>query len=67
MQTLIVQPKTQKQLAALVAVLKALNIDFKKEDGVSPYNSEFVKKIKASEKKFKEGKYTIIKVENLWK
>ena len=33
----------------------------------STYNSEFVAKIKKSEKNFKEGKYIAIKVEDLWK
>lgn len=42
METLIVQPKTKEQLAALKAVIKALKIDFRSES--SPYNPEFVEK-----------------------
>ncbi len=66
METLIVHPKDQKQLAAVKAVLKALNVDFKKEKE-SPYNPEFVAKIKRAEKNFKDGKFTTVKVEDLWK
>ncbi len=65
METLIVQPKNQKQLAAIEAVLKALNITFEREGNY--YDPEFVAKIKKSEKNFKEGKFTILKVEELWK
>lgn len=35
--------------------------------GKSPYNSQFVTKIKKSKKNFSEGKYRTIKVEDLWK
>lgn len=64
METLIVHPKNQKQLVAVEVVLKALDVDFKKE---SPYNHEFVVKIKKSESNFKEGKYITVKVEDLWR
>lgn len=33
----------------------------------SPYDPEFVAKIKKSDKNFAEGKFTTIKVEDLWK
>lgn len=66
MEKLIVHPKDQHQLKAIKVILKASDIDFKKEES-SPYNPEFVAKIKKSEKNFKEGKYTTIKVEDLWK
>lgn len=65
METLIVHPKNQKQLAAVKAVLNALNVTFEKEE--NDYDPEFVAKIKKSEKNFKEGKFTILKVEELWK
>ncbi len=65
METLIVHPKNQKQLAAVEAFLKALNVTFKKEENY--YDPEFVAKIKKSEKNFKEGKFTILEVEELWK
>ncbi|RYE19324.1 MAG: hypothetical protein EOP42_29250 [Sphingobacteriaceae bacterium] len=65
METLIVRPKNQKQLAAIKAVLKALDVTFQKEK--ADYDSDFVEKINQSEQNFKEGKYTILKVEDLWK
>jgi len=69
MQTITVHPKNQKQLAAIEAVLKALNVTFKKEDE-SPYDPEFVAKIKESEKQSKAGKvvsYTIAELQELCK
>ena len=44
METLIAHPKNKEQLAALKAFVKALKIDF--ETKKSPYNPEFVAKIK---------------------
>lgn len=55
METLIVHPKNQKQLVAVEAVLKALNVAFKKEEE-SPYNPDFVTKIKKSQEQAKSGK-----------
>lgn len=46
METLIVHPDNN-ELAALKMFMKALNISFKKEK--SPYNPEFVAKIKRGE------------------
>ncbi len=66
METIIVHPKNQKQLATVEAILKAIDVEFEKEKD-SPYNAEFVAKIKKSEKNFKEGKFITIKVEDLWK
>ncbi len=66
METLIVHPKNQKQLLAIEAVLKALNVAFKVEDN-TPYNPEFVAKIKRGEKAAKEGKGQKINVADLWK
>jgi len=43
-----------------------LNVPFEKKEE-SPYHPEFVAKIKKSEKNFKEGRYTSIKVGDLWK
>lgn len=53
METLIVHPKNKKQLDAVEAVLKALNVAFKKED--SSYNPDFVIKIKKSQQQAKDG------------
>lgn len=42
-----------------------MKISFEKED--KPYNPEFVAKIKKSEQNFKEGKFTKIAIDDLWK
>jgi len=65
METLIVQPKTKEQLAALKAVIKALKIDFRSE--ASPYNPEFVKKILKGREDIKNGKGVKIDTKDLWK
>ncbi|MNK97358.1 hypothetical protein D3C87_1176840 [compost metagenome] len=66
METLIVQPKTKEQLAAIKAFMKALKIDFKVEEK-SPYDPEFVKKILQGEEDIKNGKGVKIATEDLWK
>ena len=63
METLIVNPKNQKQLDAVEAVLKALNVSFKKEE---TYNPEFVEKIEKSRAEAKAGKTTTIKPSDIW-
>jgi len=65
MGTLIAHPENKEKLAALKAFMKALKIPFEEEK--SPYNPEFVEKIKRSEADFKAGKYKAIKTEDLWK
>lgn len=68
MEEITIHPENKEQVDALEIILKAMNIPFKKsKKKKSPYNSEFVAKIKRSEKNFREGKYTTIKVEDLWK
>ncbi|WP_426669703.1 DUF2683 family protein [Mucilaginibacter sp. McL0603] len=64
METLIVHPKDKKQLMAITAILKALDVDFKKE---SPYDPEFVAMIHKGTEDIKNGKGTKIKLEDLWK
>jgi hypothetical protein len=65
MGTLIAHPENKEKLDALKAFMKALKIRFEEEK--SPYNPEFVKKIKQSEDDFKAGKFKAIKTEDLWK
>lgn len=65
METLIVHPENKAQLNAVKQVLKAMKISFEKEE--KPYNPGFVAKIKKSEQNFKEGKFTKIAIEDLWK
>jgi len=66
MEAIIIHPKNKEQLNAVEAILKVLKVPFKKSKE-SPYNPEFVAKIKESKKNFSEGKYTTIKIEDLWK
>ena len=69
METLIVLPKTKKQLSAIKAVLKALDVSFRQEND-RQYNSEFVAKIQQGDEDFKAGKgkkITIDELNSLWK
>ncbi|KQM66400.1 hypothetical protein ASE74_08325 [Pedobacter sp. Leaf216] len=65
METLIVHPENKAQLNAVKQVLKAMKISFEKRE--KPYNPEFVEKILDGDRDFKEGKFTKIDLENLWK
>jgi hypothetical protein len=66
METLVVKPKNQKQLDAVEAVLKALNVSFKKEEK-SPYDPEFVVKVKKRQKQIEEGNFiTIDPSKSIW-
>lgn len=65
MGTIIVQPDTKEKLDALKAFLKALKISF--EETKSPYNPEFVAKIKRGEKDIKTGKTKSISLDDIWK
>jgi hypothetical protein len=69
METLIIQPKTQKQLSAIKAVLKALDVSFKKEEE-SQYDPAFVAKILEGDEDFKAGKGKMMSIDelnSLWK
>lgn len=65
METLIIQPKTQEQLIALKAFMKALKIDYKSEK--SPYNPKFVEKILQGREDIKNGEGVKIDTKELWK
>lgn len=66
METIIIHPKSKQEARLFEQLAKALNVPFKREEK-SPYDPEFVAKIKRAEKNAKEGKFSIIKVEDLWK
>jgi hypothetical protein len=66
METFIVYPESKEQSMAIKAFLKALKINFEKE-GKSPYNQEFVDKIKRGEQAAKDGKGIKVDLDNLWK
>ena len=63
MATLIVYPGNKKQLAALKAVIKALDISF--EEGRSVYDPEFVAKIQESRGQLKRGETRIVNIDDL--
>ncbi|HEY8782589.1 MAG TPA: DUF2683 family protein [Mucilaginibacter sp.] len=66
METIIVHPKSQKQLATIEAILKALDVSFKKEEK-SPYNPDFVARILESKKQVEQGNYiTLDPAKSLW-
>lgn len=64
METLIVEPKNRKQLETVEAILKALDVSFKKE-AKNPYNPDFIKKIKKSQKQAAEGEVVTYSIEQL--
>ena len=66
MEAIILYPKSKEQADLFEQLARELNVQFEKK-GESPYNQEFVEKIKRSENNYKEGRFTTIKVEDLWK
>ncbi len=69
METLIIHAETNK-IEALVTFLKAFDIRFeikKPKSKEVDYNLEFVEMILKSRQQYKEGKFTTIKTEELWK
>ena len=60
----IVQP-TQQQAVNIKAILKALKVKFEIAKKDSPYNPQFVAKIKKSKLQFKQGKYTAVSKNNI--
>jgi hypothetical protein len=65
MGTFIVHPDNKEKTVALKAFMKALKIRF--EEDRSPYNAEFIEKIKRSDEDFEAGRFSIIKTDDLWK
>lgn len=60
----IAHPQTEEQVTALKAFMQALKIKFEITQNEA-YNSDFIAKIKESQKQIKEGKVTSVKKENL--
>ncbi len=65
MGTLIAHPENKEKHDALKAFMKALKIPFEEEK--SPYNPEFVEKIKRSKNEFATGRFKAIDTDDLWK
>ncbi len=71
MQTINITAYTEDaaQIEAIKSVLKALKIKFEISKG-KPYNPEFVAKINQSRQDYKDGKGTVVSLEelnDLWK
>ncbi|RYX87455.1 hypothetical protein EON73_01385 [bacterium] len=65
METLIVEPKNRKQLSAIKAFLKALDVSFRKDNEVS---KELAEVIERGRQDAKSGRTTVIKSSaDLWK
>lgn len=76
MESIIIHPKSKEQASLFEQLAKALKVPFEKskssslterEKAIKLYGKEFVEKIEASDKNYKEGKYKTMKVEDLWK
>lgn len=65
METLIVQPDSKEKSDAIKAFMKALKISF--ETTRSPYNPDFVDKIKKGDEDIKEGRTSKISLDDVWK
>ena len=64
MDLFVAHPKTNEQLEAMKAFVKALKIDFEIEKA---YDPQFVKEILKAKQDVAEGKGIRIKTEDLWK
>jgi hypothetical protein len=67
--TFIAHPKTVEQVQALKAFMQALKIKFEISK-VKPYNPDFIAKIEKSKQDYKDGKGTVMSMDelnNLWK
>ena len=66
MESITIHPQTKDQIETVKAFLKALKIPFQ-QSMESPYNPDFVKKIKESEASVKAGDTYKISLDEIWK
>jgi len=66
MEILKIHAEDKEQLKTVKTILKALKVPFEASEE-SPYDPEFVAKIKESERQAKKGMVKAIKTEDLWK
>jgi len=64
MESLIITPKNKKDLKILTDLAHRLQAEVRTEE--SPYDPEFVKKIKRGEEAAKKGKGIKVNVDELW-
>ncbi|HEY5462352.1 MAG TPA: DUF2683 family protein [Hanamia sp.] len=68
METITIHPKNKDQANLFEQLAKTLKVPFEKaKKSKSPYDPEFVKKIKRSDEDFKKGRYTKIEPSQIWK
>lgn len=67
MESILIHPKSKEQLEAIKALAVALKMEFELEpkSDDSPYNPEFVEKIKQGDSDMKEGKGTKMTLKEL--
>ncbi len=66
MTTLTIDTKDKEILKAVKALLKGFEVPFEVESD-SPYDPEFVAKIKKSQQEVKDGKTVKIHLDEIWK
>ncbi len=68
MEAIIIHPKNKEQASLFEQLAKTLKVPFEKSKRTgSPYNPEFVAKMKESRKQAKEGKTVKIELDDIWK
>ncbi len=68
MEAIIIHPKNKEQASLFEQLAKTLKVPFEKSKRTgSPYNPEFVAKMKESRKQAKEGKTVKIDLDDIWK
>ena len=68
MEPITIHPKNKEQSSLFEQLAKALKVPFEKAKKTkSPYNSEFVTKMRESRKQAKEGKTVKIAIDDIWK
>ena len=68
MESITIHPRNKEQASLFEQLAKTLKVPFEKEKKpASPYNREFVAKMRESRKQAKEGKTVKISLEEIWK
>jgi hypothetical protein len=68
METILINTTEPSKTEQIIAFLKEIQVSFKvKKKAEKPYDPAFVERILKSREEYKEGKYTTIKTEDLWK
>jgi len=68
METLVIKIEEESKISKIKEFLESMKVSFtSKKKAEKPYNPAFVERILKSREEYKEGKYTSIKTEDLWK